>query len=78
MDVTMALKSTLKAAYIPLCVCDCILQNRRVINQVKAVKKDGRDAAKTKQYLKPRESTIYTHMWKFAEVSDFCFTVLRV
>ena len=33
-DVTMVLRKTLQAFYIPLCVCDCILQNRCVIQQV--------------------------------------------
>ena len=34
MDVIMVLRKTLKASYIPLCVCDYILQNLRVIQQV--------------------------------------------
>ena len=31
-----------------------------------------------KNKLKLRESTFYTHMWRFAEVSETFFTVLRV
>ena len=34
MDVKTVLRKTLKASYIPLCVCDRILQNLRVIRQV--------------------------------------------
>ena len=34
MDVTMVLRKTLKASYIPLCVRDYILRNLRVIRQV--------------------------------------------
>ena len=34
MDVKMVLRTTLKASYIPLCVCDFILEHLRVIRQV--------------------------------------------
>ena len=34
MDVMMVLKKTLKASNLPLCVCDCILENFRVLRQV--------------------------------------------
>ena len=34
MDVKMVLRMTLKASYIPLCVCDFLLENLRVIKQV--------------------------------------------
>ena len=34
MDAIMVLRKTLKASYIPLCVCDYILQNLCVIQQV--------------------------------------------
>ena len=34
MDVMMVLRKTLKASYIPLCVCDYILQNSCVLQQV--------------------------------------------
>ena len=34
MDVKMVLRKTLKASYIPLCVCDFILEHLRVIRQV--------------------------------------------
>ena len=34
MDVKMVLRKTLKASYIPLCVCDFILENPCVIKQV--------------------------------------------
>jgi len=34
MDVKLVLRMTLKASYIPLCVCDFLLENLRVIKQV--------------------------------------------
>ena len=34
MDVKLALRKTLPASYIPLCVCAFILENRKVIRQV--------------------------------------------
>ena len=33
-DVMMVLRKILKTSYIPLCVCDYILQNLRVLRQV--------------------------------------------
>ena len=42
------------------------------------IMKDRRHEAKTQNSLKLRESTFYTHMWGFAEVSEFFITVLRV
>ena len=45
---------------------------------MEAVEQDRRHEAKHSESLKLRESTFYTRMWGFAEVSGIVFTVLRV